>query len=276
MTKIYFLLILCGQHDLMGAVFHTVLLLKLRLMEQPLCELLCSMAESRSETKSYMGPLTRPPGWDTCLFCTPCIEVKWTESRSVVSNSLQPHELYSPWNSPGQNTGVGSLSLLQWIFPTQGSNPGCCIAGGFFTNWTTREAPPCISSSKSWDHILYKGDKQGQPGFMLRNTIGNISWLSLMTTAIKRCANKWILLGLQVHSNLALCYWIRFWNWVIVSLWPHWMDCILQLRNKQSYHSSPLFNKEGGWGEREKGREKLLLVASQVQFESQQATFFYS
>ena len=27
------------------------------------------------------------------------------------------------WNSPGQNTGVGSLSLLQGIFPTQGSNP---------------------------------------------------------------------------------------------------------------------------------------------------------
>ena len=32
--------------------------------------------------------------------------------------------LYSQWNSPGQNTGVGSLSLLQGIFPTQGSNPG--------------------------------------------------------------------------------------------------------------------------------------------------------
>jgi len=31
---------------------------------------------------------------------------------------------YSPWNSPGQNTRVGSLSLLQGIFPTQGSNPG--------------------------------------------------------------------------------------------------------------------------------------------------------
>ena len=29
-----------------------------------------------------------------------------------------------PWNSPGQNTGVGSLSLLQGIFPTQESNPG--------------------------------------------------------------------------------------------------------------------------------------------------------
>ena len=89
--------------------------------------------------------------------------------------SLQLHELYSPWNSPGQDTGVGSLSLLQGIFLTPGSNPGLphcrqivyqlshqgsprilewaaypfsrrsswprnwtrvsCIAGGFFTNW---------------------------------------------------------------------------------------------------------------------------------------------
>ena len=47
-----------------------------------------------------------------------------SESSSVLSDSLRPHELYSPWNSPGQSTGVGSLSLLQGIFPTQGSNPG--------------------------------------------------------------------------------------------------------------------------------------------------------
>ena len=32
--------------------------------------------------------------------------------------------LFLNWNSPGQNTGVDSLSLLQGIFPTQGSNPG--------------------------------------------------------------------------------------------------------------------------------------------------------
>ena len=38
--------------------------------------------------------------------------------------TLWPHGLHSPWNSLGQNTGVGSLSLLQGIFPTQGSNPG--------------------------------------------------------------------------------------------------------------------------------------------------------
>ena len=52
---------------------------------------------------------------------------KWkyeSESRSVVSDSLQPHGLYSPWNFPGQNTGMRSLSLLQGIFSIQGSNSG--------------------------------------------------------------------------------------------------------------------------------------------------------
>ena len=103
-----------------------------------------------------------------------------TGSCSVVSNSLQPNGLDSPWNSPGQNNGVGSHSLLQGIFPTQGWNPGLshcrkilyqlshmgsprilewvaypfssgsswprnwtgisCIAGGFFTNRAMGEA----------------------------------------------------------------------------------------------------------------------------------------
>ena len=41
-----------------------------------------------------------------------------SESHSVTSDSLQPHGLHSSWYSPGQNTGVGSRSLLQgW--------PGC-------------------------------------------------------------------------------------------------------------------------------------------------------
>ena len=46
------------------------------------------------------------------------------EIHSVVSDSLWPHALYSPWNSPGKNTEVGSHSLLWGIFPAQGSNPG--------------------------------------------------------------------------------------------------------------------------------------------------------
>ena len=49
--------------------------------------------------------------------------------RSVVSDSwiargLEPTRLLCPWDSPGENTAVGSHFLLQGIFPTQGSNPG--------------------------------------------------------------------------------------------------------------------------------------------------------
>ena len=98
-----------------------------------------------------------------------------------MSDSLWPQGLYSLWDSPGQNTAVGSLSLLQGISPTQGLNPGLlhcgqilyqlshkgsprilewvaypfssgssrprnrtrvfCIVGGFFSNWAIREAP---------------------------------------------------------------------------------------------------------------------------------------
>ena len=102
-------------------------------------------------------------------------EVKVAQSCPPLCNPMDCR----PWNSPDQNTGVGNLSLLQRIFPTQGSNPGLphcrrilsqlshkgsqrilewaaypfssrsspsqesnrCIAGGFFTNWAIREAP---------------------------------------------------------------------------------------------------------------------------------------
>ena len=49
--------------------------------------------------------------------------ISQSESHSL-PDSLQFHGLYSPWTSPGQNTGVGSLSLLQGSFPTQESNRG--------------------------------------------------------------------------------------------------------------------------------------------------------
>ena len=105
-----------------------------------------------------------------------CVKLKVAKSCPT----LWPHKLYSPWNSLGQNTGVGNLSLLQGIFPTQGSNSGLpqwqwilyqlshkgrprilvwvadpfssrssqprnrtrvsWIAGRFFINWTIREA----------------------------------------------------------------------------------------------------------------------------------------
>ena len=70
----------------------------------------------------YAIPL---PGKYQLLYSNPCSrpsKESESEIRSVVSDSLQPHGLCSPWNSLGRNTGVGSLSLLQGLFPIQGSD----------------------------------------------------------------------------------------------------------------------------------------------------------
>ena len=47
-----------------------------------------------------------------------------TTNRNYSLLKIKSESHYSPWHSPGQNTRVDSLSLLQGIFPTQGSNPG--------------------------------------------------------------------------------------------------------------------------------------------------------
>ena len=111
-----------------------------------------------------------------------------SESLSVLSDSLWPNGLYSPWNSPGQNTGVGSLSLLQGIFPTQDQTQFSHIAGRFFTSWATRKPKntgvgslsllqgifPTQESNRSLLHcrrILYQLSYQGSPG----KTIGKVN-----------------------------------------------------------------------------------------------------
>ena len=50
-----------------------------------------------------------------------------SESHSVVPDSLRPHGLCRPWNSPDQNTGVGSCSLLQGLFPLREQHPGLAL-----------------------------------------------------------------------------------------------------------------------------------------------------
>ena len=66
--------------------------------------------------------------------------MKWSESHSVISNSLRPYGLYSPWNSPGQNTGVGSLSFSRESSQPSDQTQNSHMAGRFFTRWATREA----------------------------------------------------------------------------------------------------------------------------------------
>ena len=69
-------------------------------------------------------PLMASP-WVYCLYLAFHIYFLYeSESHSVVSDTLWPHGLYSPWNSPGQNTEMCSHSLLQRIFSTQELNWG--------------------------------------------------------------------------------------------------------------------------------------------------------
>ena len=74
-----------------------------------------------------------------------------------MSNCLRPHELYSPWNFPGQNSGVSSLSLLQGIFPTQGLNPGLLHCRQIIYQLSHKGSPAASGVMKSVDtnFIIY-------------------------------------------------------------------------------------------------------------------------
>ena len=78
--------------------------------------------------------------------------MEYCKSHSVVSDSLWPHRLYHPWNSPGQNTGVGSLSSSRGSSQPRDQTQVSCITGRFFTTWATREAP--MEHSVQFSHSI--------------------------------------------------------------------------------------------------------------------------
>ena len=90
---------------------------------------------------------------------------------SVVSDFLQPHGLYSPWNSPGQNTGVGrSLSRLQGIFQTQGSNPGLLYCRWILYQLSHKGSPrtlECVTYPFSSGSSLDLGNKPESPALQV-------------------------------------------------------------------------------------------------------------
>ena len=75
--------------------------------------------------------------------------VSESESHSVLSGFLQLHGLYSLYNSPGQTTTVGSICLLQGIFPTQGSNPGLPHCRQILYQLSHKGSPPSESSPQT-------------------------------------------------------------------------------------------------------------------------------
>ena len=81
------------------------------------------------------------------------------EDHSVMSDCLWPQGLYSPWNFLGQNNGVGSLSLLQGIFLTQGLNPGLPHCRRIFYQLSHQGSPRILNPADLPD----PGIKLGSP-----------------------------------------------------------------------------------------------------------------
>ena len=67
-------------------------------------------------------------------FVTYKVEESESESRSVMSNSLQPHGLYSPWNSPGQNTRVVAFPFSRGSSRHRDQTQVSHSGGEFFTS----------------------------------------------------------------------------------------------------------------------------------------------
>ena len=98
--------------------------------------------------------------FEKCIF-----KRKW--KWKLLSRARLFATLYSPWNSlwdsiqpmnsPGQNTGVGSVSHFQGIFP--GIKSFFHMAGGFFTSWATREGLQSLKPFLSWVTCLLVGCK---------------------------------------------------------------------------------------------------------------------
>ena len=92
------------------------------------------------------------------------VKVKWKLLSRVWL--FVPHGLYNPWNSPGQNTGVGSLSLLQGTFPTQESNQGLLHCRWFLYQLSHQGSPdphlPLVAEGHML-HVSLPAELPGQP-----------------------------------------------------------------------------------------------------------------
>ena len=124
-----------------------------------------------------------------CFSIYQSIYLSESESHSVMSNSLQPHGLYSLWNSPGQNTEMGNHSLLQGIFPIQGSNPSLPHCKKILY-WLSHQVSPrilewvaCAFSRES----SQPGISPGSPAFQVRSLTAELPG----KPPESHCADQW-------------------------------------------------------------------------------------
>ena len=93
-----------------------------------------------------------------------------------MSDSVTPW-LYSPWNSPGENTGVGSLPILQSILPTQGLKPGLLHFRGILYQLSHKGSPKILEwvPIPSPEDLAHAGIKIGSPALQVDSLPTEIS-----------------------------------------------------------------------------------------------------
>ena len=128
-----------------------------------------------------------------------------------MSDSLRPRGLYSPWNSLGQNIGVGSLSLLQGIFPTQGSNQGLLHCRRILYRLSHKGSPRILEwvaypfSSRSSD----PGIELGSPASQADTLPTELSGRFLSTVPPRKSEHKFLFLWDK-------CLELRFLDHVVI------------------------------------------------------------
>ena len=102
----------------------------------------------------------------------------------LMSLNLRPHGLYSPSNSPGLHTEVGSLSLLQGIFLTQGLNQGLLHCRWIIHQLSYHQALASLNYTKYWHHanVSLKTVYSNLLSSSLPSTIWGPEFLSMTST----------------------------------------------------------------------------------------------
>ena len=117
-----------------------------------------------------------------------------------------------PMDSPGQNTGVGSLSLLQGIFPTQGSNPGLLHCRQILYQLSHKGSPRYQKQAPNINKMRISFLNDGilwlslGSSFMMKRQMGAFWYVAgksiFSSCSVKLCSFPW----LQCHNNLARGY----------------------------------------------------------------------
>ena len=166
-----------------------------------------------------------------------------------IAQSCPTLQLHGPWNSPGQNSGVGSLSFVQGIFPTEGSNsdlPHCrwivyqlshkgsprilewvaypfssgssqpgnqtgvsCLAGRFFTNWAIREALTEYITPQFLKNLKEKKEEQILSLWLNFRKVSCPDVFSSLSPKSNQSADF-------LHHKLVLCVFELYINWALV------------------------------------------------------------